>query len=96
MRRLKGTAVSPGIAVGRALVVERDTAPVFRLSLDPEGVGPEVARLEAALEGSREQLRAVKDRLSREVGALSAAGLNAEEPETSRACKFVYNYLIHI
>ena len=68
MKRLRGTAVSPGIAVGRALVVERDAAPVFRLSLEPEGVVREVARLEAALEGSREQLRAVKDRLSREVG----------------------------
>jgi phosphotransferase system enzyme I (PtsI) len=68
VKKLQGTAVSPGIAVGRALVVERDTAPVFRLSLEPEGVVREVARLEAALEGSREQLRAVKDRLSREVG----------------------------
>jgi phosphotransferase system enzyme I (PtsI) len=66
--RLQGTAVSPGIAVGRALVVERDAAPVFRLSLEPGAVAGEVARLETALEGSREQLRAVKDRLSREVG----------------------------
>ncbi len=68
MRKLRGTAVSPGIAVGRALVVERDAVPVFRLPLDPEAVVGEVARLEAALDGSREQLRAVKDRLSREVG----------------------------
>jgi phosphotransferase system enzyme I (PtsI) len=60
--------VSPGIAVGRALVVERDVAPVFRLPLAPEGVDPEVARLETALEASREQLRAVKERLSQEVG----------------------------
>jgi len=66
---LRGTAVSPGIAVGRALIVERDVVPVFRLSL-PEGeLEREVARLEAALEGSREQLRSVKERLSSEVGA---------------------------
>lgn len=69
MKKLQGTAVSPGIAVGRALVVERDAAPVFRLPLAAEAIPGEVARLETALEGSREQLRAVKDRLSREVGA---------------------------
>jgi phosphotransferase system enzyme I (PtsI) len=69
MSTLRGTAVSPGIAVGRALVVERDAVPVFRLSLAAEQLGSEVTRLERALERSREQLRAVKERMSREVGA---------------------------
>ncbi len=69
MSSLRGTAVSPGIAVGRALVVERDAVPVFRLTLAAEGIPAEVGRLEAALEVSREQLRAVKERLAREVGA---------------------------
>ncbi|MCG6923391.1 MAG: phosphoenolpyruvate--protein phosphotransferase [Acidobacteria bacterium] len=69
MSTLRGTAVSPGIAVGRALVVERDAVPVFRLNLAPEKIPAEIGRLEAALEVSREQLRAIKERLSREVGA---------------------------
>jgi phosphotransferase system enzyme I (PtsI) len=69
MNALRGTAVSPGIAVGRALVVERDAVPVFRLTLAAEEIAAEVGRLEAALEASREQLRAVKERLAREVGA---------------------------
>ena len=69
MSTLRGTGVSPGIAVGRALVVERDAVPVFRLSVPEEELGQELARLEAAIEGSREQLRSVKERLSREVGA---------------------------
>ncbi|MEE8218485.1 MAG: phosphoenolpyruvate--protein phosphotransferase, partial [Vicinamibacteria bacterium] len=69
MSTLRGTPVSPGIAVGRALVVERDAVPVFRLSVPEEELGQELARLEAAIEGSREQLRSVKERLSREVGA---------------------------
>jgi phosphotransferase system enzyme I (PtsI) len=66
---LQGTAVSPGIAVGPALVVERDAVPIFRLSLAPGEVPREVARLEKALDGSRDQLQAVKERLAREVGA---------------------------
>ena len=40
---LKGTGVSPGIAMGPALVVERDAAPIFRLNVPPEGVEAEVA-----------------------------------------------------
>jgi phosphotransferase system enzyme I (PtsI) len=55
--------------MGRALVVERDQAPVFRLSLPPEAVEGELRRLEAAFESSRQQLQAVKERLSHEVGA---------------------------
>jgi phosphotransferase system enzyme I (PtsI) len=50
-------------------VVERDAVPVFRLSLLPRDVDGEVARLEAALEASRSQLRAVKERMEKEVGA---------------------------
>jgi phosphotransferase system enzyme I (PtsI) len=65
---LRGTGVSPGIALGPALVMERDAAPVFRLTLAPEDVGKELERLEGALALSAEQLRAVKERLSREVG----------------------------
>lgn len=69
MNRLRGTGVSPGIAVGHALVMERDAAPVFRLAVGPGQVEAEVRRLEGAIEASREQLRAIKERLSREVGA---------------------------
>lgn len=65
---LKGTGVSPGIAVGQALIMERETAPVFRLVVAPEDVEREVARLSAAVAESRGQLQAIKDRLSREGG----------------------------
>ena len=59
---LKGTGVSPGIALGPALVVERDTAPVFRLSLAPEEVaGGGRAPRRAAIALSRAQLQAIKD-----------------------------------
>jgi phosphotransferase system enzyme I (PtsI) len=69
---LKGTGVSPGIAMGPALVVERDAVPIFRLNVPPEGVEAEVARLDAALTLSRSQLVAIKERLSREVGTFHA------------------------
>jgi phosphotransferase system enzyme I (PtsI) len=49
--------------------MERGAAPVFRLAVGGERVEAEVRRLEAAIEASRGQLRAIKERLSREVGA---------------------------
>lgn len=75
---LKGTGVSPGIATGLALVVEREAVPVFRLSLPAERVEPEVARLSRAAETSRSQLQAIKERLSREVGAPHAYIFDAQ------------------
>jgi len=72
MTGLRGTGVSPGVAVGRALVVEHETGPVFRLSLPPDGREAEVLRLEQALAASAAQLEAIKERLSREVGAKHA------------------------
>jgi phosphotransferase system enzyme I (PtsI) len=61
---LKGIGVSAGIAVGEALIVEREAVPVFRLPLSPEAVEPEVERLTRAIEESRRQLHAIRDRLS--------------------------------
>jgi phosphoenolpyruvate-protein phosphotransferase (PTS system enzyme I) len=66
---LRGTGVSPGIAVGPALIVEHEVGPVFRLALAPEQIPGEVERLQRALATSADQLRAIKERLSREVGA---------------------------
>jgi phosphoenolpyruvate-protein phosphotransferase (PTS system enzyme I) len=65
---LKGTGVSPGIAVGQALLVDHDVAPVFRLLVPPEDIEAEVVRLTHAIEASAGQLQAIKDRMSREVG----------------------------
>jgi len=75
---LTGTGVSGGIAVGRALVVERESVAVFRLLLPPEQVEAEVQRLTRAIEASRGQLQAIKDRLSREVGVPHAYIFDAQ------------------
>ena len=69
---MRGLGVSPGIAVGHALVVEGRGLPVFRLVLRPEAVDAELARLRRAVELSREQLLGIKDRVEREIGRLHA------------------------
>jgi len=68
MSPLRGSGVSPGIAVGRALVMERDAAPIFRLACP----GPGRGRGPAPRGGDRGVAGAaagIKERLSREVGA---------------------------
>jgi phosphotransferase system enzyme I (PtsI) len=65
---MRGLGVSPGIAVGRALVIERRAVPIFRMMVPPEGVEGQVARLQRAVARSREQLVAIRERVSREVG----------------------------
>ena len=75
---IRGLGVSPGIAMGEALLMEREAVPVFRLLLPPEGVEGEVQRLSRAVAASRGQLEAIKERLSREVGALHAYIFDAQ------------------
>jgi phosphotransferase system enzyme I (PtsI) len=65
---LRGRGVSPGIAVGPALILERERAPVFRLTVPPDQVERELDRLTRAVAASRRQLQAIRERLSREVG----------------------------
>jgi phosphotransferase system enzyme I (PtsI) len=75
---LLGRGVAPGIAVGEALLVEREAVPVFRLLLPPQEVEPEVQRLRRAIEASQHQLQAIKDRISREVGSPHAYIFDAQ------------------
>jgi phosphotransferase system enzyme I (PtsI) len=49
--------------------MEREAIPVFRLLLPPHEVEHEVQRLTRAVQASQRQLQAIKDRLSKEVGA---------------------------
>jgi len=65
---MRGQGVSPGIAVGHALVIERRSVPIFRILVPAQGVDGEVARLQRAVALSREQLLAIRDRVAREVG----------------------------
>jgi phosphotransferase system enzyme I (PtsI) len=75
---LRGLGVSAGIAVGEALLMERQTVPVFRLLLPPGEVEGEVQRLNRAVGASRLQLESIKERLSREIGAPHAYIFDAQ------------------
>jgi len=66
--KLKGQGVSPGIAIGRAFVLEHTEDAPVRVALGEGEVEEEVKRLLGALEKSEQQLAALKERIRREVG----------------------------
>jgi phosphotransferase system enzyme I (PtsI) len=68
IRTYKGIGVSPGIAIGRAVIIERREASVYRVPIREEEVEPEVNRFNEALEKTRVQLHELAQRVSRSMG----------------------------
>jgi phosphoenolpyruvate-protein phosphotransferase (PTS system enzyme I) len=68
IRSYKGIGVSPGIAVGRAVLVEKREASIYRVPIREEDVPAEVTRLNEAIERTRDALLELKQKVSRSMG----------------------------
>ena len=68
IRTHKGIGVSPGIAIGRAVIVEKRVASVYRVPIRDEDVPSEVTRFLESLEKTRDQLLELKAKVSRSMG----------------------------
>ena len=68
VRTYKGIGVSPGIAVGRAVIIERREAQVFRVPIRDEEVEPELKRFLDALEKTRLELGDLAQKVRRSMG----------------------------
>ncbi|MDQ6802796.1 MAG: phosphoenolpyruvate--protein phosphotransferase [Acidobacteriota bacterium] len=68
VRTYKGIGVSPGIAIGRAVIIERREASIFRVPIREEDVGSEVNRFLEALKQTREELAELAQKVSRSMG----------------------------
>ncbi|HLJ75568.1 MAG TPA: phosphoenolpyruvate--protein phosphotransferase, partial [Thermoanaerobaculia bacterium] len=68
VRTYKGIGVSPGIAIGRAVIIERREASVFRVPIREEEVGGEVNRFLSALEKTRDELGDLAKKVRRSMG----------------------------
>lgn len=77
MERLTGIGVSPGVAVGRAVVLTQRTQ-VVRFPIPPERVNSEIAALEHARERSRHQLQDIGARVALARGSELAALFDAQ------------------
>jgi len=68
VRTYKGAGVSPGIAIGRALILERDIGSVYRVPVADSEVPKEIVRLGEAIEKTQVALRELKAKVSRTIG----------------------------
>lgn len=68
IRTYKGIGVSPGIAIGRAVIVEKRVAQVYRVPIRDEDVPSEVTRFLESLEKTRDELHELKVKVSRSMG----------------------------
>src|SRR5438477_10540485 len=68
IRTYKGIGVSPGIAIGRAVIIERREAAVYRVPIREDEVEPQVNRFNESLEKTRVQLHDLATRVSRPMG----------------------------
>lgn len=64
--KMKGIGASPGIAIGKALVIEETELVIEKKSISD--VESEVKKLQNAVEVSKNELTAVKEKVAREVG----------------------------
>ncbi len=68
IRTYKGVGVSPGIAIGRAVIIEKRVVQIYRVPIRDEDVPAEVTRFLESLEKTRDQLHELKAKVSRSMG----------------------------
>lgn len=68
IRTYKGVGVSPGIAIGRAVIVEKRVSAVYRVPIREEEVASEITRFLESLEKTRDELHDLKLKVSRSMG----------------------------
>jgi phosphotransferase system enzyme I (PtsI) len=68
IRTYKGIGVSPGIAIGRAVIIEKRVASVYRVPIREEEVVSEVSRFMESLDKTRDELLDLKLKVSRSMG----------------------------
>src|SRR5436309_13266544 len=79
VRTYKGIGVSPGIAIGRAVIIEKREASVYRVPIRDEEVADEVGRFNSALEKTRDELLDLKHKVSRSMGDEYAQTFEAQD-----------------
>ncbi|MCX6577276.1 MAG: phosphoenolpyruvate--protein phosphotransferase, partial [Candidatus Aminicenantes bacterium] len=67
--RLRGIGVSPGIAMGEAVLTERIIFTSRKEDISPQEVGAEILRLAAAVARTKAELIEIKEKIREKVGA---------------------------
>ncbi len=73
----KGTAVSPGIAIGPVLLLHADEHIIRKRRIRPEDVQGEITRFEASLLKTRQQIQNIRNQLASSLGEADASIFDA-------------------
>ena len=65
---LSGHAVVGGIAIGQTHIIQENELNIQEYGINPEGVEPEILRLETALQNARQHLRELADKVRQSAG----------------------------
>jgi len=65
---LKGIPASPGVAIGRAFVLDSEEIPVQKRTISPSAIPQEIARFEEALIQTRREILDIQAKISQEIG----------------------------
>jgi len=68
MQKLQGIAVSPGVAIGEAFVMDNEGFRIPRRFVDRDAVDDELERLHQAIEAAAVEIKRNRDAVSRELG----------------------------
>lgn len=71
-RVLKGIAVSPGIAISKAFVLQGDSVKIEPIIVDASEIPTEVAKFRRAMEKAKSELRTLQSRVAHRIGQESA------------------------
>lgn len=109
--KLTGIPVSPGVAHGPLVVFDREEISVPRQPVKPEEIAGEMARFEAALVQTRQQIQEIKEMLSDSIGEKDAGIFEAhllvvedamllqavkKQIEQKQLCvEYVFHHIIH-
>jgi len=68
METRKGIAVSPGVAIAPAIVLDSEQFRIPRRGIEPREVEPELARFRGAVERAQEEIRELRERVAADIG----------------------------
>lgn len=68
----KGIAASPGIAIGKAYILEKEDFCILEYKIKKEDVEKEIKRFKEAVEESKKQILQIKEKVSKKIGEQEA------------------------
>lgn len=68
MKTIKGIAASPGVAIGKAFLLDSEDLAIPKKIIKDSGIPKEIARFEEALTKTRAEILSIRDKISQEIG----------------------------